>query len=75
MKKTKVSKAYFKPFHVIVKNNRVDLALKQLSKTLEANDFFDKLREREYYEKPSVRKRKQKRLSRYMCQKTQKKSK
>jgi ribosomal protein S21 len=65
MKSTKVSKAYFKPYYVIVKNNRVDIALKQLSKTLEANDFFDKLRERQYYEKPSVRKRRQKQLSRY----------
>ena len=75
MKYNKVSKAYFKSYYVVVKNNRVDIALRQLSKTLEANEFFDKLRERQYYVKPSVRKRKQKQLSRYKWQKKQKKSK
>ena len=75
MKSTKVSKAYFKPNYVVVKNNRVDIALRQLNKTLEANEFFDKLRERQYYVKPSVRKRKQKQLSRYKWHKKQKKSK
>ena len=65
MKYNKVTKAYFKPYYVVVKNNRVDVALRQLSKTLEANDFFDKLRERQRYIKPSERKRKQKMLSRY----------
>ena len=63
MKKAK--KAYFRPYHVVVKYGNVEKALRELSKTLEANDFFDKLRERQYYVKPSERKRKQKMLSRY----------
>ena len=73
MKKPK--KAYFKPYHVVVRYDNVEKALRELNKTLEANDFFDKLRERQYYVKPSERKRKQKMLSRYKWQTKQKQSK
>ena len=73
MKKHK--KAYFRAFHVTVKYGNVDKALRELSKTLEANDFFDKLRERQRYIKTSERKRKQKMLSRYKRQTKQKQSK
>lgn len=65
MKLKKPKKAYFKPYHVVVRYDNVEKALRELNKTLEANDFFDKLRERQYYVKPSERKRKQKMLSRY----------
>ena len=71
----KYKKAYFKAYHVKVRHGNVEKALRELSKTLEANEFFDKLRERKYYIKPSERKRKQKMLSRYKWQTKQKQSK
>ena len=61
----KIKKHYYMPYSVVVKNNNVEGALKQLSKTLEANNFFDDLKSRMYYIKPSDKRRKQKSLSRY----------
>ena len=39
----KVKKYYYMPFHVVVRNNNVEGALRQLNKTLEANEFFDEI--------------------------------
>ena len=64
----KVKKHYFKPFYVKVKNNNVERALRELNKTLEANNFFDDLRAKKYYIKPSEKRRKAKSLARYKCQ-------
>ena len=61
----KIKKHYYMPYSVVVKNNNVGGALKQLSKTLEANNFFDDYKSRMYYIKPSDKRRKQKSLSRY----------
>ena len=64
----KVKKHYYKPFYVKVKNNNVDRALRELNKTLEANAFFDVLREKKYYIKPSEKRRKAQSLARYKWQ-------
>ena len=62
---TKIKKYYYMPYHVVVKNNNIEGALRQLSKTLEANEFFDEIKSRMYYIKPSDKRRKKKSLSRY----------
>jgi ribosomal protein S21 len=64
----KIKKHYYMPFHVKVRNNNIESALRQLSKTLEANEFFDELKSRMYYIKPSDKRRKQKSLSRHKWQ-------
>lgn len=66
MKSKKTSKFYFKSYRVEVKFGNVEKALRQLDKTLEDSGFYDELKKRRYFEKPSEKKRRKKRLSRYM---------
>lgn len=43
---------------VVVKNNNIEKAMKELKKKLTKEGFFADLKERRFYDKPSVAKRK-----------------
>ncbi len=45
---------------VFVRNNDVDRAIRQLKKKINADGLFKELREKEFYEQPSVKRRRQK---------------
>jgi small subunit ribosomal protein S21 len=43
---------------VIVQNNQIERAIKDLKKKLTKEGFFSEIKERRYYDKPSVAKKK-----------------
>jgi len=43
---------------VIVQNNQIDRAIKDLKKKLSREGFFSEVKERRFYDKPSVAKKK-----------------
>lgn len=57
---------------VKVKNNNLDRAFSILKRQLKENNFFDELKKREYYKKPSQKRREAKRQAKIRVYKREK---
>jgi len=58
---------------VIVHNNQIEKAIKDLKKKLSQEGFFSEIKERRFYEKPSVQKKKKQAKAEKRRRKTMKK--